>query len=142
MTTWIKPDTEAFKHEHHVECVLKGMTFNGKWSEFSDFEADALKGEAVEIDKETDRQISYRSHTRSQEQLLNLLRSYRSWGTFRTEETVQHMYDGFDRRDAMPMPIVLRFKNGSMRVLGGNTRMDVAFQKGINPVVWMVDAPV
>lgn len=142
MTTWIKPDNAALTHEHHVECTLKGLTFDGAWEKFEDFEKAALAGEAVEIDAETDAKIRYRSHTRSQEQLLNLLRSYRSWGTFRTEETVQRMYDGFDRGDAMPMPIVLRFKNGSLRVLGGNTRMDVAFQKGITPVVWVIDAPV
>jgi hypothetical protein len=38
----------------------------------------------------------------------------------------------------MDMPIVIEFSNGRQRVFAGNTRMDIAFQLGINPEVLIV----
>ena len=37
------------------------------------------------------------------------------------------------------MPLVIRFSDGNMRVLAGNTRLDVAFQLGVIPKVIMID---
>ena len=49
------------------------------------------------------------------------------------------MSDGFDQNKPMKMPIVLQFTDGVYRVMGGNTRMDMAFIKGINPKVLIID---
>ena len=38
----------------------------------------------------------------------------------------------------MDYPIVIEFSNGSKRVFSGNTRMDIAFQLGINPKVLLI----
>jgi hypothetical protein len=38
----------------------------------------------------------------------------------------------------MDLPIVIEFSNGSKRIFSGNTRMDIAFQLGINPKVLLV----
>jgi hypothetical protein len=88
-----------------------------------------------------DSRISYRSGTQSYEELLNLIKGYRSYPEFRNEKTLKGLYDAFDRRGEMTMPIVLKFKNGNMRVMGGNTRMDVAFQKGYLPKVLLITVP-
>jgi len=40
----------------------------------------------------------------------------------------------------MDLPIVIEFADGSKRILAGNTRMDVAFQLGINPKVLLVQS--
>jgi hypothetical protein len=38
----------------------------------------------------------------------------------------------------MDYPIVIEDENGSRRIFSGNTRMDIAFQKNINPKVLLV----
>ena len=38
----------------------------------------------------------------------------------------------------MDYPIVIEDEDGSKRVFSGNTRMDIAFQLGINPKVLLI----
>jgi hypothetical protein len=68
-----------------------------------------------------------------------LIRGYRSYPKFRNEDTVQNLYDRISSGRPMTMPLVVRFADGQMRVLAGNTRMDVAFQLGVNPHVLVID---
>lgn len=136
MATWIKPTEENLKHEFKVEIELKGNTF---FDSYDQFKAQADKATVVELTKEVDRKISYRSRTSSKSQLLSLIRSYRSYPEFRNEQTIENLYQRIGNGESMTMPIVLKFKNGSMRVLGGNTRLDVAFQLGVTPKVLMIE---
>lgn len=116
------------------------MTGNA-WPTMEDFKKSVEEGVETEITQAMDSRIAYRSGTSSKEQLISLLKSYASWPEYRNEKTVDAMYDGFKQNKKMTMPIVLKMPNGSLRVMGGNTRMDVAFQLGINPRVIMVKVP-
>lgn len=133
---WIRPTEENLKQEYHVEVVLKGNNYFDSEEQF--LEA-AENGEVVRLTQQLDQQISYRSRTRSKSQLLNLIRGYRSYPEFRNEQTVENLYNRIGNGETMTMPLVLRFSNGSMRVLAGNTRLDVAFQLGVTPKALVLD---
>jgi len=136
MATWIKPTEDNLKHEFKVEIELKGNKF---FKSYEQFKAQADKAEVVELTKTLDRKIGYRSRTSSKQQLINLIRGYRSYPEFRNEQTIENLFDRISNGETMTMPIVLKFKDGSMRVLGGNTRLDVAFQLGKTPKVLMIE---
>lgn len=133
---WIKPSLENLKQEFHVEVVLKGNKFFDSEEEFLQA---AEQGEVMTLTPEIDRQIAYRSRTRSRSQLLNLIRGYRSYPEFRNEKTIDNLYNRIGSNQEMTMPIVIRFPNGSMRVLAGNTRLDVAFQLGHEPQILVLN---
>lgn len=135
---WTKPSEADLKHEYFVEIELKGNNF---FDSEEAFLQAASEGDVLELDGVTDAYIGYRSHTRSKEQLLNLIRSYRSYPEFRNEQTIANLYERIGNDMPMTMPIVLMFKeSGKMRVLGGNTRLDVAFQLNKTPKVLVVTA--
>lgn len=136
MATWIKPTEDNLKHEFKVEIELKGNNFFSSWEQFKT-QADAAQ--VVELTAAMDRKISYRSRTKSKQQLINLIRGYRSYPEFRNEQTIENLYTRISNDETMTMPIVLKFNNGQMRVLGGNTRLDVAFQLGKTPKVLMIE---
>lgn len=136
MATWIKPTEDNLKHEFKVEIQLKGNKF---FDSYEQFKQQADKATVVELTDEIDRKISYRSRTSSKQQLINLIRGYRSYPEFRNEQTIENLYQRIGAGETMTMPIVIKFKNGSMRVLGGNTRLDVAFQLGVSPKVLMIE---
>lgn len=140
---WVMPKIDDIKLEYKVEYQLKnlkGMT-NDAFPTEKDFIEAVQSAKKVTVTPSINKKISYRSNTGTQSQLLDLIRSYRSYPQYRNEKTIQALYDGFAENKPMKMPMVLKFFNGKMRVLGGNTRMDVAFQLGINPVVLMIEVP-
>ena len=77
---WTKPSEADLKQEYFVEIELKGNNF---FDSEEAFLQAASKGDVLELDGVADAYIGYRSHTRSKEQLLNLIRSYRSYPEFR-----------------------------------------------------------
>lgn len=134
-TNWRVPSNSDLKREYRVEHEMKGLGY-------FDTEQDFIK--AVKNAKETivtpamDRKISGRSRTRTKEALFSLISSYRSYPKYRNEDTLDAIYRGFEKNEIMDMPLVI--KDGDyMRVMAGNTRMDVAFQLGINPKVLMIE---
>lgn len=140
---WVRPDRKALEHEYKIEYEIKALKSitNNAWPTVKDFLKSADEAKEVVITPSMDRKIAYRSATSSKEGLLSLIKSYRSYPEFRNEKTLDAIYDGFRSSKAMTMPIVLKFPNGSMRVMGGNTRMDAAFHLGINPKVLMIEVP-
>ena len=140
---WVKPTDEDIRHEYDIEYVKKGLgdLVDDAWPTFEDFHEAVKKAKVVKVTPQMDAMIQYRSGTRTQDELLNLIRGYRSYPKFRNEKTLQAIYDGFRNGKPMKMPLVLKWSNRKMRVLGGNTRMDVAFQLGVNPKVLMVEVP-
>lgn len=122
---WIKPSEENLAQEYHVEVVLKGHRFVSSKEQFIEI---ASKAQVMLIDDQIDRTIAYRSHTKSQNQLLSLIKGYRSYPEFRNEKTLQNLYDRIGNDKDMTMPLIIRRKDGSMRILAGNTRADVAMQ--------------
>jgi hypothetical protein len=113
-----------------------------KGNKFFESEEDFLNavknGEIVTITSDQDAEVDYRSGTKSYEELLNLIKSYRSYPEFRNEKTLKSIYDGFKTNQPMDLPIIIKFSGGYKRVFSGNTRMDVAFQLGINPKVLLI----
>lgn len=138
---WVHPSDDILQREYKVEYVLKGMgqRFGDPFPTAKDFLRACHQGEIVEITPQMDSSISNRSHTRTKEQLLDLIRSYRSYPEFRNEKTLDDLYNGFENNRSMELPIVLKDAEGRYRVFSGNTRMDVAFQLGINPHVLVVN---
>lgn len=135
-SNWVKPDDAAIKLEYQLEVVNKGMEY--LFDGFPDFMKKVKQGKTMVVTPAIDRKISYRSHTRNYDALLSLIKSYRSYPEFRNEGTLQAIYDGFRNNAKMKMPMVLQFPSGRYRVLGGNTRMDIAMHLGINPKVIIV----
>jgi hypothetical protein len=132
---WKIPDTSQLKQEFRIEHEMKGHDF---WEDEDDFLNSVKNGKIITITPSEDQDISYRSGTRSYEQLLNLIKSYRSYPKYRNEDTLKSIYDGFKTNQPMTLPIVIEFKDGNKRIFSGNTRMDIAFQLGINPKVLLI----
>ena len=114
---------------------MKGHDFFDSEEEF--LEA-ARKAQVVTITPSEDARIAYRSRTESKEELLSLIKSYRSYPKYRNEETLENLYTRFQENEPMDMPIVIEFESGQRRIFGGNTRMDIAFQLGISPKVFLI----
>ncbi len=136
-SSWVKPSVDSLKKEFKIEHELKGHDFFDSEEEF--LEA-ARKAQVVTITPSEDARIAYRSGTESKEELLSLIKSYRSYPKYRNEKTLENMYNRFEQNETMDMPIVIEFSNGQRRVFAGNTRMDIAFQLGINPKVFLIRA--
>lgn len=134
---WKLPSLEQLMLEFKVEHTLKGNDF---WDSEEDFLEAIENAEVISISKEEDRKISYRSRTRSKEDLLSLIRGYRSYPQYRNEKTIEKIYEGFMENKPMDLPIVIEFANGRRRIFSGNTRLDIAFQLGITPKVLLVQS--
>jgi len=134
-SNWKTPSLSQLKQEFKVEQELKGRHF---WKDEEDFLNAVKDGKIVTITPSEDQNINYRSHTDSYEELLDLIKSYRSYPEYRNEKTLKAIYDGFKNNQPMDLPIVIEFSNGNKRIFSGNTRMDIAFQLGINPKVLLV----
>ena len=135
-TNWQIPSDEDLRREFRVEHEMKELNY---FSDVDEFLEKCKSAKHVVITPAMDSNIQYRSRTKSFDQLLSLIKGYRSYPKYRNEETLKSMYTAFKSNKKMDMPIILKFKDGSMRIFAGNTRMDVAFQLNINPKVLMVE---
>jgi len=135
-SNWVMPSEDKLRLEFRVEQELKRRNF---FKDYEDFRQKIEQAEVVEVTPEMDSRIGYRSNTQSKEELIDLISTYASYPEFRNEKTVENIYTGFKNNKPMDYPVVLKFSDGRMRVFSGNTRMDVAFQLGINPKVLLVD---
>jgi hypothetical protein len=134
-SNWVIPSESSLKQEFKIEQEMKGNEF---WEDEEDFLNAVKNGKIVTISSSEDQDIDYRSGTTSYEELLDLIQSYRSYPEFRNEETLKAIYDGFKENKTMDYPIVIEDENGFRRVFSGNTRMDIAFQLGIEPKVLLI----
>ena len=134
-SNWKLPSLSQLKQEFEIEQEMKGNEF---WEDQEDFLNAIKNGKIVTITPSDDQKIDYRSGTDSYEELLDLIKNYRSYPKHRNEETLKAIYDGFENNQAMDYPIVIESEDGSQRVFSGNTRMDIAFQLGINPKVLLI----
>jgi hypothetical protein len=134
-TNWKLPSLSQLKQEFKIEQEMKGNEF---WDNEADFLSAIKNGEIVTITPSEDQDIDYRSGTTSYEELLDLIKSYRSYPEFRNEKTLKSIYDGFKTNQPMDLPIIIKSEDGYKRIFSGNTRMDIAFQLGINPKVLLI----
>jgi len=134
---WKVPSPQQLTAEYRIEHELKGNDFFDSEAEF----IDAVRnGEIITVTPQIDASIDYRSGTDSYDELLNLIKSYRSYPKYRNEDTLKDMYDAFKTNKPMDLPIIIQFPSGYKRIFSGNTRMDIAFQLGINPKVLLIKA--
>jgi DNA-binding transcriptional regulator YhcF (GntR family) len=134
-SNWKIPSLSQLKQEFKVEQILKNRHY---WNSKEDFLEAVKNGKVVTITPEEDQNIGNRSYTESYDELLDLIKSYRSYPEYRNEKTLKAIYDGFKNNQPMDLPIVIELSNGRKRIFSGNTRMDIAFQLGINPKVLLV----
>jgi len=134
--SWVMPSDKALAQEYRVEHELKGMNI---WPSLKDFVNAVKNAKVVEIDKKMDKEISYRSGTKDFDSLHRLIKSYRSYPKYRNENTLKNLYKRLGNNEPLDYPIIIKRKDGGMRIFSGNTRMDVAFQMGINPKVIIIE---
>lgn len=140
---WVKPNTESLTHEYKIEYEikpLKQMT-GDVFPTLQSFLRAAASGKVISVTDSIDRKIQYRSRTKSREGIISLIKGYASYPQYRNEKTIDSIYKGFESNDPMSMPIVLQFPDGTMRIMGGNTRMDIAQHLGIIPKAFLIQIP-
>ena len=138
---WVRPNDASIRKEYQIE-YLKHLIHELPRNIFpteAAFVKAVKSAPTVQIDSATDRKIHNRSRTRDMEELLDLISGYRSFPKFRNEDTLKDLEKLIKAGKPVDMPIVVKFPKGDMRVLAGNTRMDIAFMNGINPTVVMLD---
>ena len=134
-SNWKMPSISQLKQEFKIEQEMKGNEF---WEDEEEFINAVKNGKIITITPSEDQNIDYRSGTESYDELLDLIQSYQSYPEFRNEKTIKAIYDGFKNNQPMDYPIVIENEDRSRRIFSGNTRMDVAFQLGINPKVLLI----
>jgi len=138
---WVRPNDASIRKEYQIE-YLKHLIHELPRNIFpteAEFVKAVKSAPTMQIDSATDRKIHNRSRTRDMEELLDLISGYRSFPKFRNEDTLKELEKLIKSGKPVDMPIVVKFPKGDMRVLAGNTRMDIAFMNGINPTVVMLD---
>lgn len=142
-TNWVRPSDKDIELEYKVEYELKGLggLTNNAFPTVNDFKKAVKSAKTLKITPAIDRNIAYRSRTKSKEQIINLIKGYKSYPQFRNEDTVEAIYQGFRDNAPMKMPFVLKFPDGSMRIMSGNTRTDIAMQLGVTPEAILIEIP-
>lgn len=132
---WQYPSIEQLRTEYMVEHEKKGRNI---WSTEEEFIEAVRYSPAVTVTRSMDSRIGNRSRTTSRRELLDLIKGYASYPKYRNAGTLKALYDRFSKNLPMDMPIVLDYGRGKYAVFSGNTRMDIAFQLGIQPKAIMV----
>lgn len=138
---WIRPDDAALRKEYQIE-YLKHLIHQLPSNIFPTEDAfikAVKKAKTIEVTKAIDGKIENRSRTKNIKNLIAVISGYRSFPKFRNADTVKALDDRITKGLPVDMPIVVKFPKGGMRVFAGNTRMDLAFMHGINPVVILLD---
>jgi len=142
-TNWVRPSDKDIELEYKVEYEMKGLggLTNDAFPTVNDFKKAVKSAKILKITPAIDRNIEYRSRTKTKQQIINLIKGYKSYPQFRNEDTVEAIYQGFRDNNPMKMPFVLKFPNGSMRIMSGNTRTDIAMQLGVTPEAVLIEIP-
>lgn len=132
---WIIPSDKDIELEYKIEYDIKPLKriTNNAFPTVEDFKEAVKSGEVVNVTKSFDRKISYRSRTKSKEEIISLIKGYASYPEFRNEKTIEAIYEAFKDNKPMKMPFIIELPNGKMRIMSGNTRLDIAQQLGITP---------
>jgi len=138
---WVRPSDASIRKEYQIE-YLKHLIHELPRNIFpteAAFVKAVKAAPVVEVSVAVDRNIDNRSRTKNMEQLLDLISGYRSFPKFRNADTLKELEKLIKAGKPVDMPIVVKFPKDGMRVLAGNTRMDIAFMNGITPKVIMLD---
>jgi len=142
-TNWVRPKDSDLELEYKIEYdikPLKAMT-NNAFPTVDDFKKAAKSAKVIKLTASVDNKIGYRSRTKTKAQIISLIKGYASYPQFRNEKTIDLIYKGFEDNKPMTMPIILKMPDGSMRIMGGNTRADIAIQMGVIPEAILIEVP-
>jgi len=142
MANWTQPRPSDIEQEYNVEYKHHlEPEYGDFWPTFDDFKKALSKAKVVTVTRSMDSKIQNRSGTKSFKELLSLIKGYASYPKYRNEKTLKALEDRIKSGEPVSMPIVLRFASGAMRIMGGNTRMDIGFWHANSVKVLMVDVP-
>jgi len=142
-TNWVVPSDKDIALEYKIEYEIKPLKqlTNNAFPTVDDFIKAVKKAKVIDITPSVDRKIQYRSKTRSKEQIISLIKNYASYPEFRNEKTIDAIYKAFEDNKPMKMPFILKFPNGEMRIMSGNTRTDIAQHMGVTPKALLIEIP-
>jgi len=142
MPKWIPPQAIDLKKEYEIEYRnhIK-PDYGDVFPTFKSFVAAAQKGKVVNVTPAMDRRIENRSGTRNMRELISLVKTYRSYPKFSNEKTLADLESKIKGNGEMSIPIVLQFSDGGLRIMGGNTRMDIGFWHEKSVPVLVVKVP-
>lgn len=152
---WMRPKIATLKQEYEIEYKkhLVHELDKDVFPTVESFLKAAKEGIVRTITKGHDYYIANRSHTKNMKELLNLIKTYRSYPQYRNEDTLNAMKEAMLSGKPMDMPIIVRptaesekeikeIASGHRdRIFAGNTRMDMAFMHGIEPKVLIIFLP-
>jgi hypothetical protein len=143
MPKWIPPRPEDLKKEYDIEYKLHIRPEYGDiFPTFKSFVVAASKGKIIPVSPSMDGRIGNRSGTRNMDELLSLIKGYRSYPKYRNEKTLAALDKKIQSKTSeMSVPIVLEFPDGELRIMGGNTRMDIGFWYAKTVPVLLVKVP-
>lgn len=142
MANWTQPRPTDIEQEYNVEYKHHiEPEYGDFWPTFEHFKKALSKAKVVTVTRSMDSKIQNRSGTKSFKELLSLIKGYASYPKYRNEKTLKALEDRIKSDEPVSMPIVLRFASGAMRIMGGNTRMDIGFWHANSVKVLMVDVP-
>lgn len=138
---WVAPSDDSLRQEHRVEYRkhLAPRLNRDIFPTEEVFIRAVRASRTMVVTSSIDSTIGNRSHSRSMDSLLSLIKGYRSYPKFRNEKTLAALEEKIVGGKPVDMPIVVKFPNGRMEVFAGNTRMDIAFMHGISPTVVLLD---
>jgi len=138
---WVRPSDASIRKEYQIEYLkhlIHQLPRNIFPNEAGFVKAVKTAPEMV-VTAAIDSRIENRSNTSNMEELLDLISGYRSFPKFRNADTLKALEKRIATKQPVDMPIVVKFPGGRMRILAGNTRMDIAFMRGITPKVILLD---
>jgi len=142
MANWTQPRPSDIEQEYRVEYKHHlEPEYGDFWPTFEHFKKALSKAKVVTVTPSMDGKIQNRSGTKSFKELLSLIKGYASYPKYRNEKTLKALEDRIKSGEPVSMPIVLRFPSGVMRIMGGNTRMDIGFWHASSVKVLVVDVP-
>jgi hypothetical protein len=124
--TWLKPDDQAIENEYKYE-YLNHHTHYG-FKNLDHFKDTVNKAEVLHVSPELDKNIGYRSHSQSFDDLHNLIKGYASYPQYRNEKTLKDLSDRIKDGKPVHYPMLLKWPDGKLTIMGGNTRADLSMQ--------------
>lgn len=142
MANWTQPRPSDIEQEYNVEYKHHiEPEYGDFWPTLEDFKKAIAKAKVVTVTSSMDDKIQNRSGTKNFKALLSLIKGYASYPKYRNEKTLKALEKRIVDGEPVSMPIILRFPSGAMRIMGGNTRMDIGFWHANSVKVLMVDVP-
>lgn len=124
---WQHPSADSVKHEYNIE-YLNHHTDTGFYKNEKEFTDAVKKAKVLKVTPDVDSHVSGRSNTRTFGQLLSLIKGYASYPKYRNEKTLKALSDRIASGKAVDYPLLLKTGENRYRVMGGNTRADLAMQ--------------